>query len=216
MLRVLLLLLVFANAVYFSWSEGWMVDYGWVPQSQREPGRLARQLQPEAIRIISEQEAAKKPPPPVCLESADMELAQADQVRSAVQAVLPASAWLMQESTQAARWIILMGPYPNAADLEKKRSELNRLSVHFDMVTSAPLAPGLVLGSFETQALADAALKKLYDHGVRTARVVHQTPTTLYRLRLPALDEGMQTRMVDLKATLPGQTLQACPVAEPG
>jgi hypothetical protein len=216
MLRLLLLLLVCANAVYFTWSEGWLAVYGWAPLSQREPQRLAQQLQPEAIRIISEQEAARKPPPPVCLESADMELAQADQVRSAVQAVLPASAWEMQELPQTARWVVLMGPYPNAADLEKKRTELRKLSVSFRELTGTPLAPGLVLGSFEDQALADTALKKMVDRGVRSARVVHQTPPARYRLRLPTLEDSLQNGLADVKAALPGQTLQACAAPEPG
>jgi len=53
MLRWLVLALVAANLVFWAWTQGWLDDViGVGPDSDREPRRLARQVRPEAIRIL--------------------------------------------------------------------------------------------------------------------------------------------------------------------
>ncbi len=51
MLRLLVLLLVLANAAYFAWTKNLLAPYGFSPSSQSEPQRIAQQLRPEAMRI---------------------------------------------------------------------------------------------------------------------------------------------------------------------
>jgi hypothetical protein len=55
MLRLLLLLLLLANAVWFGWSQGWL-PAGLIPwprdADQREPQRLALQVHPERLQIL--------------------------------------------------------------------------------------------------------------------------------------------------------------------
>jgi hypothetical protein len=52
-LRVLLLLLIVANAGYWLWSRGDLAGFGLVPASvtEREPQRLSRQIHPEWLQI---------------------------------------------------------------------------------------------------------------------------------------------------------------------
>ena len=57
MLRLLVLLLLLANAGYFAWSHGTLAPYGFAPAAQSEPQRLAQQLRPEALRILTPLEA---------------------------------------------------------------------------------------------------------------------------------------------------------------
>lgn len=57
MLRMLVLLLLLANAGYFAWSHGTLAPYGFGPAVQTEPQRLAQQLRPEALRILTPLEA---------------------------------------------------------------------------------------------------------------------------------------------------------------
>ncbi len=57
MLRMLVLLLLLGNAGYFAWTRGLLAPYGFAPAVQTEPQRLAQQIRPEALRILSPLEA---------------------------------------------------------------------------------------------------------------------------------------------------------------
>jgi hypothetical protein len=223
MLRALVLVLMLLNLGYLAWGEGWLLPYGFGPATQREPQRLARQIHPEAIRILKADELAQPLPEamsgkPECLQSEVLDAAQMDKLGSVLQSALPAQTWMFDEVTVPERWIVYMGKYANAAEVEKKRSELARLGVNVDAPRNPALALGLALGAFETQAQADVALKVLSEHGVRTARVVQDLPARPgFRLRLPAVDDVLKGQLPALRAVLPGQALQPCAtVSAPG
>ena len=56
MLKLVLLLLL-GNAGYFAWSHGTFAPYGFAPAVQSEPQRLAQQVRPDALRILTPLEA---------------------------------------------------------------------------------------------------------------------------------------------------------------
>lgn len=51
MLRLLILLLLLANAAYFAWSHGALAQLGLAPTHQTEPERLQQQVQPELLLV---------------------------------------------------------------------------------------------------------------------------------------------------------------------
>ncbi|MDR0205306.1 MAG: SPOR domain-containing protein [Delftia acidovorans] len=53
MLRIAFLLLVLANAGYYLWSHGQLQSLGLAPPSQTEPERLGQQVRPEALSLLS-------------------------------------------------------------------------------------------------------------------------------------------------------------------
>ena len=53
MLRVVVILLVLANGVYFAWTQGLLHSLGMQPPEQAESHRLHDQLRPEAIRLLN-------------------------------------------------------------------------------------------------------------------------------------------------------------------
>lgn len=57
MLRALALALLLANAGYFAWTRGLLADYGLAPAAQSEPQRLTQQIRPEAMRLLTPEEA---------------------------------------------------------------------------------------------------------------------------------------------------------------
>ena len=57
MLRMVVLVLVLLNSAYFAWSQGWLLGLGYGPTQQREPQRLNQQIRPEALRLVSPEEA---------------------------------------------------------------------------------------------------------------------------------------------------------------
>ena len=53
----LVVLLVLANLGYWAWAGGLLAPVGLSPTSQSEPQRLSQQIRPEALRILTPQEA---------------------------------------------------------------------------------------------------------------------------------------------------------------
>ena len=217
-MRIVVLLLLLANSVYFAWSEGHLSGLGFAPYSQREPERMAAQIKPESMRILSAQdvrrlEAAALPAatkPSECLQSALLTPAQLANMPRITQE-LKSSRWLLADVPQNARWIVYMGKYANAEAVAKKKSELRQLSVAFETLRNPALEPGLALGGYSSQALAEQELANLAKRGVRTARAVLESPVSKGQvLRIPAVDDAVRSALPALKELLGGKALVAC------
>lgn len=68
MLRALVLALLVANAAFFAWRSGWLEPLHGVigarPEGEREPQRLQRQVNPQAVQLLGAAPAASTPPGP--------------------------------------------------------------------------------------------------------------------------------------------------------
>ncbi len=221
MLRLLVLVLLLLNGAYFAWGQGWLLVYGWGPTPQREPQRLARQIHPEAITLLTAHEATKAlqaeqakavPKKMLCLLSPVLTDTQVQAVRAVLQPpTWPAQSWMLEAASQTARWLVYMGKYTNPSDLDKKRTQLTDMKVAFESLTNTPLAPGLSLGVFDTETQANTALAALVQRGVRSARVLQQRPALQgLQLRLPAVDDALLVQLPAVRATWGGQALGAC------
>jgi hypothetical protein len=63
MLRVVIWLLVLANAGYFAWTQGYLGALGLKPVVQSEPERLQSQIRPESLRLLNAPRPASAPAP---------------------------------------------------------------------------------------------------------------------------------------------------------
>lgn len=220
MLRLIVLLLVLANGLYFAWSQGYLRPYGYGPQSQAEPQRVQRQLRPADMQVLNAQEAARAeaPPtpapsakPPECLRAGLFNEQQVADLERALQDKLPAGAWQMDEVVVPARWIIYMGRYANVGLRERKRDELKNLHIKYEPLSRADMEPGLSLGAFQTQEQARAGLQALNRRGVRTARVVLERAEQRGRqLRVPEADDALKSRLEEMAPLLAGNTFRPC------
>ncbi|MDO9405186.1 MAG: SPOR domain-containing protein [Polaromonas sp.] len=230
MLRLFVLLLVLANAGYYAYHEGLLAGAGFAPAQQSEPQRMAGQIQPEAMQLLTPTEArqletgassrpagsasASAASSPAssgeCLQAGTFTDEQAETLRGRLSS-LPASSWLLEASTDPGRWIIYMGRFANVDALAKKRTELRERNVPFERLRNPTLEPGLGLGGFATEAEADAALTRMAAQGVRTARVLQEkAEVSGQRLRFPAADTALLAQLDALKLPLAGKTLQSC------
>ena len=217
MLRLFVLLLVLANGLYFAWSQGLLRAYGFAPVVQAEPQRLAQQIRPEALRVLTPAEVqrvqaqlAADQAPKECLMAGPLDDTQATSVRNALGSALPAEAWSLEPVVIPARWMVYMGRFADAEAVEKKRAELRALGVSYDR-PGAAWEHGLSLGRFSSEERAQAALKDLARQGIRTARVVQErTESKVYTLRLPAVDRALQSQLPSLRRALAGKRLQPC------
>jgi hypothetical protein len=218
MLRLAVLVLVLANAAYFAWAQGYLAAWGAAPAQQSEPHRLDQQLKPEAIRILPPDEARRVETVAAapagraaeCLQAGPLEDAQAATLRQTLEG-WPAGSWSLEPATEPARWIVYMGKYLTADNVNKKKAELRQLGVSFEPLGNPALEPGLSLGGFPTQAAAEAQLEALAQRSVRTAKVVQERPETKGQLlKLPVVDESLRARLDELKPGLNGRPLRVC------
>lgn len=214
MLRLFVLLLIAANALYFAWSQGHLAFAGWQPAQVGEPHRLEQQINPTAVRLLKpedvrklEAEALLKKPAPECWQTDVLTDAQAKDVQARLAKAdsgWSADAWSLEKGSQTALWMVYMGPYPLADALEKKRTELKRINVGNDPVSPKSLGPGLSLGSSNEKQAMDAKLATLTKQGVRTARVIQIRPALNGQiLKIPVLPEDQRARLDPLKTWLP-------------
>jgi hypothetical protein len=231
MLRLAMLLLVLANTAYFAWSQGLLAPLGLAPAVQTEPQRLGAQIRPEAIRLLSAEEArqlessgtaaaplvvdgkttAAAAPASECLQAGLFNEQQTATLRARLQSALPAGSWHLESSVEAARWIVYMGKYSTEDALAKKGAELRQLGLSFRAVNNEALAPGLALASFASQPEAENELARLATLGVRTARVVQERAEARGQiLKLGAVDSTLRKQLDSLTAQLEGKALRPC------
>jgi len=215
MLRLLALLLLLTNGVYFAWSEGKLP--GLAPEQQTEPQRLQQQLKPDALRLLTARElrqmesATALVKPTQCLQAGLFSEAQGELLRPVLASTLPSDSWTLTPLLEPARWIVYMGKYASAAALAKKRAELASLNLQVETLQNPALKPGLSLGAYETQAAANAALGAVNRRGIRSARVVQERPeTTGLMLRLARADDALRARLDVLKPALGDKVLVPC------
>ena len=220
MLRLVVLLLVLMNGVYFAWSQGLLRAYGFAPVQQSEPQRLAQQLHPEAMQVLSSEEARRaesSPPavparPVVCLQAGLFDDKQSAFLRNALEPALPTGSCELRPEVEPARWIIYMGKFTNTEVADRKRDELQALKLKFEPLQNPALEPGLSLGGFATQDAAKAALQQLSQRGVRTARVTQELAEVRGNLLvIPAADDTLRTRLEEFGTALAGKPLRPCP-----
>jgi len=218
MLRLLVLILLLANGLFYAWSQGLLQAWGWAPVQQSEPERLNQQIRPEAIRLLGTAEMSRLEAQPVastrapeCLQAGLFDDRQAGALREALTPALPAGSWQLEGGVEPARWIIYMGRYADNDMLNRKRGELRGLRVRFESLVNPQLEPGLSLGSFSSEAAAQSALEELAVRGVRTARVLKERDELRGQwLRLPQVDDALRQRLDGFKPLLAGKPLRAC------
>jgi len=223
MLRAIILALLVANLTFYAWSQGWLDNVvGTRSIGDREPERLARQVRPEALRILAAgaaldaASAASAPPTLACFEAGPFTDAELSPAQTAAQAALPVGTPLVDiKIAKPGTWMVYMGRYATADALTKKEDELKRRKMPYEEVREpAALAPGLSLGRFDERAAATKALDEFSAQGVRTARVVEFAPaSTSHVLRVEKADAALATQALAIR--LPGLGKGFAPCARP-
>lgn len=237
MLRGLLLVLLLANALFFAWAQGWLAPLLPPRADPREPERVAAQLRPELITVLSAPEAsaaaaaaassasAAAPggaasaqaegaePALLCLEAGPFtEAAAVAAEASLLQNGVPEGAVQREPVSSSNTWGVVMGRFADRDVMRAKAEELKRLGVRYDELNSPPaLAPGLRLGNFSDKYGAEAALANLATKGVRTARVVAlPSGNVQWWLRAARADAELQTRLKGLPGERLASGFKAC------
>ncbi len=231
MLRALVLVLLLANLLVLLYVQGGFEAVGWAMPQQHEPERLAQQVAPERLHLLSAAAdgAAATPPaieeappasvpapvakalPTACWQVGGYSPAQAIVLNAALQNLSGLEKrWSLAETVLPARWIVYLGKFP-ADVMQQRKAELREARVAFRDVSVPALSPGLALGTYSSEEAANTALRDVKKAGVRDAKVVQERQEQRnVLLRLPAVTDAERDRVQGLGA-LAGKTLQPCP-----
>jgi hypothetical protein len=218
MLRWLVALLLVANVVFFAWSKGWLDNVvGVRAAGDREPERLAQQVRPEIVRVLTPQAVAAAASAAesrlACLEAGPFDDTTVVAAETALATTLPSGTWARVTTERAPAWIVYMGRFPNREALQRREQELARLKVDHEEVRNAPeLEPGLMLGRFRERGDAGLALADLLRRGVQSARLVELGRAgPVHMLRVDRADPDLATKVQNLRLDALGRGFAPCP-----
>lgn len=170
MLRLLALLLLLANLLYFGWTLGWLdAVVGIRASGDREPARLARQLRPELVRLIEPAASAAAAETAASTAASASVSDTVDGAASAASAAATTAAASMPASAPASAPATTAAPAP-AAPASAAASAASAVAA----AASATASQCLEAGPLQAGQLAalQAALKPVMPDGGWTERNV--------------------------------------------
>lgn len=224
-MKLAFLLLVLVNLLLFAWQQG---SFGRLAERGREPERVARQIEPERIRVLTEKDvqALRERARPAATSLPDLTVAQAcvefgdfapAEVARAEKALAALSgAKLTSRTVEGPGWfMVYLPPHKTSAEAERRAEELRKLGVKDLQVMSetAPLKFGISLGSFRDQNAAKAHVAALEKIGVKGVRMSDKPSIiALTRFQLRDLDAAAAQQLAALGSEFPVQSARPCPV----
>ncbi|MDR1995291.1 SPOR domain-containing protein [Azonexus sp.] len=192
-MKILVFLLVLANLLLYAFSN----DYLGKPE-RPDAERMARQVLPERVRIVSRGEepplttANERPEeiaPPVaasepetaavssaarvCLLWEQLPAAEADRLGSLLGTRFPVFTVKRVDGGENGGWWIYIPPLANKAEADKKAGELRQLGVtDYFVVQEGPNRFAVSLGIFSSEKGGQDRLAELKNKGVRSARLM--------------------------------------------
>jgi hypothetical protein len=205
MLRALFLILVFGNLVFFAWTQGYLGSN----DAGREPQRLASQIAPGKLSVLTKDDVAAQP---LCRLVTGLAPDDADGIK---QAVTRSGATVdIKPMEDAARYWVHIPAQPNRAAADKKAVELKKLGVVDFTIESAdgPKQHALTLGLFRTETAAKELLLGLTKRGVKSARIdVPQASAQSIQVTVRGTTTAVNKGLADALAKAPQAKVADCP-----
>ncbi|TMG85490.1 MAG: SPOR domain-containing protein [Betaproteobacteria bacterium] len=208
-MRIVFVLLVLANAALFIYT--WLDRFG-----TGEGVRLAQQVQPEKITLLTPQQVAALGPAKasaladVCVEWGP--LSEGEKTRAlAVLEPLDLARLISQKKVEViANYWVFIAPAANKPAADRRLEELKALGIRdVALIDSGPQRFAISLGVFRTEEAAQARLSALQAQGVKAAKVggraqsIQQTLLVVRDPPAPAV-----ARMKELQGSFPGSEIR--------
>jgi len=231
-MRTAFLILLLANLGFFAWWR-----YGSPPDAAADPAPLARQIDPEKLKIVAPKDlpppappkpvAAVKPEPPPpaapavalkCMEWGSFTIADAPRAEKALEPLALGARLGQRRSEESAGWWVFIPPQARAANARqaalKKAAELRALGVedYFIVQEEGQHRWALSLGVFRTEDAARARLAVLRAQGVRSAVVgARETVVPKVWLQVRGVDPALEAKLKELTVQVESTELRTCP-----
>ena len=217
-MRALFFVLVLVNLVFYAWHAGYLGSAAGVGG---EGARLAQQVSPESIRIVSPEDAkaiaSGKPKPLPCYEWGNFGTQDVERALVLLATMNPAPKFTQRKVEETAGWWVFLPPQANKPAADKKVAELKQLGIaEFYVVNDeGPNKFAVSLGVFKTEDGARNYLETLTRQGVKTARLAErETKVTKTLLRFADADPTLKGKLTDLKREFASVELKECSVED--
>ena len=224
-MRLFLLLLIALNLGVYATNTGAL---GTGVPNGHDPDRLADQIDPDKIRLVSLlakpaspaavavtalASAPAAPKPLACVEFGGFNV---DEARRAEQLLAPLNlgAHLTQRHVDdQATYIVYLPPFKTKQDADRAAGELRRIGVQdfFVIQDAGPYHLAISLGIFHSEDAAKGLLTSLSQQGVKNAKTGERPSTiskTYYQIR-PA-DSQLLTKLAEIRVGFPNQDIHEC------
>ena len=208
-MRTVLVLLLLANLTLFAYTR---LDGG----SGGEGVRLAEQVQPDKIKLLTPQEVAALGPAKVaaladvCVEWGPFSETDRARALADLEPLAIGKLTTQRRVDVAGAWSAALAPYSNRAAADRRAGELRAQNLRDVAVAEAPGGRFVVLiGAFRTEEAAKAYASELARLGVAIPTTMQRaTPVsqTLVVVRDPPAN--VVARMRELQASYPGADLK--------
>ncbi len=231
MLRLLFWFFLLTNGVLFAYRMGYLDSA--LPQKS-EPHRIAKQLNPEKIRLLPpgtalkpvvakapEEQPAPPPPPPVAQAPKRIECIQVGEFPVSTQSLIEkrlASLKLgvkpvRKDYQEPTRFMVYLPPQGGLAGASQQVKTLQRLGVsnYFIIKNQSALQGGISLGVFSSRASAERYRASITKKGVKNVQVGGRklvTRRVAYELR--GMEESRMLTLQKMMRRFPKQKLEAC------
>ena len=231
-MRTAFLILLLANLGFFAWWR-----YGSPPDAAADPAPLARQIEPEKLKIVAPKDlpppAPPKPvamvkpepaPPPLpaaalkCMEWGSFTIADAPSAEKTLEPLALGARLAQRRTEETAGWWVFIpaqARVPNARQAAlKKAAELRALGIedYFIVQEEGQHRWALSLGVFRTEDAARARLAALRTQGVRTAMIgARETVVPKVWLQVKGVDPALEAKIKELTVQVESTELRVCP-----
>ncbi|MFN0163237.1 MAG: SPOR domain-containing protein [Burkholderiales bacterium] len=223
-MRALFFFLVLVNLAFLAWNLGYLGDSS---TGNRESARLAAQIEPDKIRILSAAEARKQggattttaptatsaASTATCLEWGSFPAQEVERVQAVLAALKPPPKFSLRRIDETAGWWVFLPPQTNKPAADKKLAELKQLGIaeFFVINDDGPNKFAISLGVFKTEEAARNYLDTLARKGVRTARTAErETRVAKTMITFREVDEPTRARLNEARKDFTGVELREC------
>lgn len=213
-MRVVVIVLLAVNALFFIWSRGWLDAVTGLPaEGGREPQRVAAQQHPERITPLAASAVAALAQKS-CLELGPLD---GDAALAAAQAALkaagaPVAELQVRSSEQAGVWGVATIRLADPEFRARKEATYKQLRLNYEPLEGLPAEqPAFVLSRHASQADAAAELAALDRRGLKGLRVLAlKAAATRHTLVIPQADGLLAGRLKASKDAALAAGFRAC------
>ncbi|CAM3935129.1 hypothetical protein ROSA5918_15115 [Roseateles saccharophilus] len=213
-MRVLVIVLLVVNALFFAWSRGWLDTVTGLPvDAGREPQRLAAQQHPERIQPLAASAVAALAQRS-CLELGPLD---GDAALAAAQAALKAAGAdaQLRSSELPGVWVAATIRLADPDFRARKEATYKQMHIAFEPLDGlAAEQPAFVLSRHASQAEAGSAVAALERRGLKGLRVLAlKAPQARHSLVIEQADGLLAARLKASKDPALAGGFRACSAA---
>ena len=239
-MRLLLLLLIAANGLLYAYQHG---DLGPAVTEGHDPARLADQIDPDKIRLVSLPKSNNTSTPPsstnagaagssgtpqapaaaqaepramACVEFGGFNPDEAKRVEPILAGLNLGSRMTQRHLDDQATFIVYLPPFKTKADADHAAAELRRIGIpdFFVIQDAGPFHLAISLGIFHNEDAAKGLLTSLSQQGVKNART-GERPSTISKTfyQIRPGDPSLLLRLADIRSQFPNQDIHECAAA---